>query len=152
MRAVRRCLAQLVTDGLLPYNVAENGGVLLKLKIVTSRIELPESASEDERDKAHTDALAAVLREAVEHPHIRRKSRRVLNHVLPLIDDLLGKTIKERRTLAGLDLKERKEVQPGTIRTYYEPKALDRLAAVLVDMEAAFRGETSPVVDLLAAP
>jgi hypothetical protein len=151
MTAVRRGLARLVTEGLLPYHVAENCGVLLKLKIVSSRVEeLPENASEDERDKAQTSALVAILREAVEHPHVRRKSRRVLNHVLPLIDELLGKTIKERRTLAGQDLKEGKTVKPGTIRTYYEPRALERLAAVLVDMEARFRGEVSPVAELLA--
>ena len=146
---LRKNLADLVTVGLLPYNVAETGGSLLELAIVTARLKIDEDADEDERDAAYAKALVAVLKEAVTKERMPiRRYRRVLKYVLPLKEEYLGKTIKERRTAAGRDLKDGKQaVKAGTIRTYYEPRALEDLARVLVEMETEYRGETLPESD-----
>jgi hypothetical protein len=37
-----------------------------------------------------------------------------------------------------------KPVEPSTIRTYYEPRALNQLAVVVIRMEAEHRGEDPP--------
>ena len=134
---LRDLLAGLVTDGLGPYNIAENAGALLELEIVRARVTLPPDASQDERDAAEADALLAVVREAVER--LRGRYRRLLSYVLPLNQEFVGKPIKERRTAAGKALKDGKTVKAGTIRTYYEPRALEDLARVLVDMDAGHR-------------
>jgi hypothetical protein len=142
---LRPNFAELVTQGLQPYHVAEVCGELLQLGLVTSRLDLAEDATEDERETANAHALTAVLAEAVEHPKIRRKARRVLKHVLPLIEEYLGTSIKERRTAASKAIKDgKKSVKPGTIRTYYEPKALDKLTEVLIEMEADHRSKMQP--------
>jgi hypothetical protein len=137
---IRRALAGLLTDGLLPWNVLENGGRLLDLEMVRSRVDLDEDASEAEHAEAYARALVSVLSEAVTSDEVGGKSRRLLNDVLPLNAEYLGAPVKERRTAAGAHLKPgKKAISPGTIRTYYEPKALDKLAEVLVQMEFAFR-------------
>jgi hypothetical protein len=144
--ALRKALADLVTEGLVPYNVGENGGALLQLAIVQGRRRsLDGTANEAARDEADTEALTSVLSEAVEHPTIRGKVRRLLQDVLPLKEELLGKPIKERRTEAGKNIKTGKKIiKPGTIRTYHEPKALDKLVVALLLMEQEFvRGVTS---------
>jgi hypothetical protein len=139
---VRKSLAEVVTGGLVPGNVAEKGGVLLELQIVVNRLKLPAKANEDARDSAYAKALTAALKDAVEGGRILfRKHRRLLRYVLPLEKEYLNKSIKERRTAAGKNLSDGKPVGAGTIRTYYEPRALDELARVLVEMEAAARGE-----------
>lgn len=144
---VRRSLGNLVAEGLLPSNIAENGGELLELAIVASRVEAQVDADEEDRERAEAAALVAVLVAAVVKGRIpARRHRRILKHVLPLKEEYLGTTIKERRTAAGQDLKPGKAVKPATIRTYYdyEPRALDELARVLVEMEAEYRGESPP--------
>ena len=146
---LRKNLAELVTAGLVPYNVAEKGGSLLELAIVTARLTVDEDADEDERDAAYAEALVAVLKEAVTKERMPfRRYRRVLKYVLPLKEDYLGKSIEERRTAAGQELTDgKKAVKPGTIRTYYEPRARDDLARVLVEMETEHRGESPPDSD-----
>ena len=131
-----------MTGGLVTDNVAEKGGELLGLEIVAGQVQLPEGADEDERDQAFTEALTAVLKEAVERKLLFRRHRRLLRYVLPLQAEYLGKSIEERRTAAGMNM-TKKPVKPGTIRTYYEPRALNELARVLVEMEADHRGEKS---------
>jgi hypothetical protein len=136
---LRASLGALVTDGLVPYNVSEKGGDLLTLRIVESRIDLPPAADEDAREAAVTLALTAVLSEAVARLTAHRKSRKVLKYVLPLKPEFLGTPVEERRTAAGQQLKDgTKTVKAGTVRTYHEPRALDRLASVLVAMEQEF--------------
>jgi hypothetical protein len=149
LETLRKNLAELVTGGLVPDNVAEKGGDLLKLKIVTSRLRLSEEADEDEgegedeRDKACLEALTEVLRDAVKEGRVFfKKHRRLLRIVLPLHADLVGKPIEMRRTEAGKKMINGKEIKPGTIRTYHEPRALDELARVLLEMEAEHRGES----------
>jgi hypothetical protein len=146
---LRRNLGDLIAEGVVPSNVAEDGGHLLELNIVASRVQVDEHAEEEQRELAEAEALVAVLKAAVIKERIpARRHRRILKHVLPLKEEYLGTTIKERRTAAGQDLKPgKKAVKPGTIRTYYdyEPRALDELARVLVEMEAEYRGEVPPV-------
>jgi hypothetical protein len=150
LETLRKDLAALITGGIVPSNLAEHGGQLLELKIVTSQLEgLDEDAEEDEQEAAYAKAVLNVLEVAVVKKRIpQRKHRRILKYVLPLKKELRGTTIKER-TAAGKDLTDgKKTVKPGTIRTYkeYEPKALDELARVLVEMEAEHRDEMSPGV------
>jgi hypothetical protein len=142
---LRHNLTDIVTEGLQPYHVAEKGLDLLRLQIVRSRVELPPKADEDQRDDAFTKALTLVLAQAVEKMEAHRKSRKVLKFVLPLKEEFLGTPIKERRAAAAKEIKDgKKTVKPGTIRTYYEPRALERLANVLVEMEAQFIAEHGP--------
>jgi hypothetical protein len=138
---IRKALTGLVTEGLIPYNVGENGGCLLDLAIVEAQRQKPLPAGEAERHAAHAEALTSVLTEAVaDETKIGGKPRRLLHDVLPLRPELLGETIKARRTEAGKNLKPgKKAVEPGTIRTYYEPKALKKLSEVLHRMETEFR-------------
>jgi hypothetical protein len=151
LETLRKDLAALITGGVVPSNLAEHGGQLLELKIVTSQLEgLDEDADEDEQEAAYAKAFLQVLEAAVVKKRIpQRKHRRILKYVLPLKKELRGTAIKERRTAAGKNLTDgKKAVTPGTIRTYkeYEPKALDELARVLVEMEAEHRDEMSPEV------
>ena len=137
---IRDALARVVTEGLdNPYNVGDNGGVLLRLAMVQSRLRVPPDATEAERYEAYTKALTSVLAEAVEDKEMPGKSRRVLKSILPLEPDLLGATLKQRRIEAGKNVMPREKVKPGTIRTYHEPKALERLADVLMRLELASR-------------
>jgi hypothetical protein len=137
---IRDALARLVTEGLdEPYNVGENGGVLLGLAIVESRVQAEPDATEFQRFAAYAKALTSVLAEAVEDEEMTGKSRRVLISILPLEPDLVGASLKERRYEAGKNIRPGKTIKPGTIRTYYEPKALQRLARVLLRQELAFR-------------
>lgn len=149
LETLRKNLAALVTEGLVADNVAEKGDELLKLDIVTSRLQLSkktdedEDDGEDERDEAYLEALTEVLRDAVKEGRVFfKKHRRLLRIVLPLHPDLVGKPIEVRRTEAGKKMINGKEIKPGTIRTYHEPRALDELARVLLEMEAKHRGES----------
>jgi hypothetical protein len=104
----------LLADGLVPSNVADNGGELLELELVTGRLELDLKADEDKQNAAYAAALIAVLDEAVVKPRIPRgKHRRILRYVLPLMSDYLGTTIKERRTAAGEHLTDGKVSRSG---------------------------------------
>jgi hypothetical protein len=141
VQGIRDDLSRLIAEGLVPYNVAENGRRLLELRVVADRVrgDLLD-ADEDEREYAYTQALTSVLQDAVERPVMSRKHRRVLKYVLPLHPKLLGMTARERRTEAGKALKDgKKAVKGGTVRSYYEPKALAALAEVLVEMESEYR-------------
>jgi hypothetical protein len=143
VKPIREALGGLVTDGLLPYNVVENGGILRELALFKDLREEPdENAGETERNEADANALRAVFEAAVEHEDISGKHRRLLRAVLPLNQELVGKSIKERRVAAGKDLKPgKKAVTAGTIRNHYEPRALDKLSVVLCRMELEFRAK-----------
>ena len=143
--SIRRNLATLITDGVAPYNVADKGHDLLRLQIVQHRISHGDM-TEDEREADEAAALISVLKEAVARERMPiRRYRRLLRFVLPLDEQYLGTTIGVRRAAAGEHLMDgRRTVKPGTIRTYYEPRALDALAKALVAMEAAARKESPP--------
>lgn len=148
---IRKRLGELVTAGMVPEQVADVGEELLELEIVSSQVNLSSNATEEEEDLAYAAALTLLLREAVE-PLRPKKYRRLLKCVLPLKKELLGKSIDERREAAAkaFNKKDGKGgVKPGTIRTYHEPRALDKLAQMLTKMEAEFRGEVlaSPEAD-----
>ena len=142
---LRKSLAALVVDGLEPHNVADNAGELLELQIVSSRVTFGEEADKG-REIARAQTFIALVAEVVDKKRVRKgKYRRLLRYVLPLRKDLIGKNVNERRTAAGEHLTSgSKVVQPATIRIYYEPRALDELARVLVEMEAEVRGEAPP--------
>jgi hypothetical protein len=139
--AIRTTLGRLVTDGLVPYNVGENGGALLEMAVVqAARVKLDSAADEASRYEADTEALRSVLEAAVEDEDIGGKYRRLLRAVLPLTPELVGKPVRERRIVAGEVLKPGKnDVTAGTVRNYYEPKALDKLARVLWSIEQESR-------------
>jgi hypothetical protein len=146
---LRRTLSALVTGGLVPYHVGDVGEPLLDLEIVRS--EMPDAQADDDDgdayDVAATAALSAVLARAIDKKQkliTSRKLRRVLRHVLPLRDELVGKPIGDRRASAAEAIKGKKVVKASTIRTYYEPKALKLLAHALVQMEAGHRQEEPP--------
>jgi hypothetical protein len=144
VKVIRDALGKLVTDGLVPYNVNENGGFLLELALFEDQREhLDGDADETERNEADAKALRAVLQTAVEDKDISGKHRRLLRAVLPLNEELLGQSVKERRAVAGKELKPGKKVGADTIRTYYEPKALVKLAIVLWKMELEFQVEAT---------
>jgi hypothetical protein len=151
---IRKSLTDLVTLGLSPYSVAEKGAALVELEIlIRHRRGLNDNASDDERDAADADALLALLEEAVHRRRIAsRKFRRVLRFVLPIyteegFEQYRDASLEARRTAAGQNLtgnEHDEPVEPSTIRTYYEPKALSKLAVVLIHMESEHRGETPP--------
>ncbi|HEV2945170.1 MAG TPA: hypothetical protein VGX26_08660 [Solirubrobacteraceae bacterium] len=145
IEAVRDALKRVVTGGLVPFNVGEEGGCLLELEVVRVRLEqLDGKADEAERYEADLKALRSVLEDAVEHKDIGGKSRRVLRAVLPLNPKYVGKPIKERRTLAGKEIRpDKKPISAGAIRNDHEPKALKKLAGVLWLMELEFRANAT---------
>src|ERR1700756_4282552 len=115
IEAIYEALKKVVTGGLVPFNVGEEGGCLLKLEVVGDRrTPLDGSANEAERYEADLSALRSVLEEAVEHEDIGGKSRRVLRAVLLLNLEYVGKPIKERRTLAGREIRpDKKPITAG---------------------------------------
>jgi hypothetical protein len=147
IEAIRETLRKLVTDGLVPFNVGDNGGYLLELGVVrAARAELDAADDEVSRYEADTEAVRSVLAAAVEHEDVSGKYRRLLRAVLPLKPELVGKPVKERRVEAGKDIKPGKnDVTAGTIRNYYEPKALAKLAHVLWAMEQEFQAEATSI-------
>lgn len=65
--------------------------------------------------------------------------------MLPLYDEYYGLPINERRRAAGGNFRGRRsQVLPGTIRTYYEPRALEALAAIPGQDGGEHRGEHPP--------
>jgi hypothetical protein len=145
--ALRASLAAMLTEGLTPSSVVEHGGVLLELRLVEDRLRASGWDDEAQKEADYAQALTKTLELAVVSEHIpRRKHRRILKYVLPLESEYLGRTIKERRAAAGMNLTDSKTVKASTIRTYpqYEPNALDELARTLTEMEAEARGEAKP--------
>jgi hypothetical protein len=151
---IRKNLTDLVTLGLSPYGVAEKGQALMELQIVLDRrTKLSADADDDVRDVADADALVTLLGEAVERKRIpNRRYRRVLRYMLPLYtipgyEQYRGTSLEDRRDAAAQNLtgeQNGKTVEPSTIRTYYEPRALNQLAVVLIMLEAEHRGEEPP--------
>lgn len=151
---IRSNLSDLVTLGISPYSVAEKGRALLELQVVThKRRDLPAGADDDERDAADADALLALLGEAVDRQRMNnRRYRRVLRYVLPLYivpgyEEYRYASLEERRDAAAQNLtgnENDKPVERSTIRTYYQPRALNQLAVVLIRMEAEHRSEDPP--------
>jgi hypothetical protein len=136
---LRRALSALVSDGLKPYNVGERGGRLLDLELV--RMKLPAEVRDDEDHKDYDDLAAGALREvligAVTKRYIdSRKHRRVLKAVFELReDDVIGQPLASRRDAAATAISGEKVIQAETVRTYYEPRALNALARALVRLE-----------------
>jgi hypothetical protein len=143
IEAIRETLSRLVTVGLVPFNVGDNGERLLELGIVqAARAKLDPADDEASRYQADAEALRSVLEAAVEHEDVSGIHRRLLRAVLPLKPELLGKSATERRAEAGREIKlGRGDVTSGTIRNHYEPRALDVLARVLWAMEQGFQVE-----------
>lgn len=136
-------LKDIVTEGLGPDSVIEQGGALLKLRIVQKKVATGKDDGVAERHEAHKEALAIVLQEALDekmagHP----KYRRVAICLLPLDGSLDGTDLLARRTAAGWAMKSsKKAVKPNSIRTYHQPRVLWMLAGALAQMEAEQHGE-----------
>jgi hypothetical protein len=147
---LRNTLTTLVARGFEVDNVVDNGDELLDLRIVTDGVNLDDGADEDAEEIATAEAFIALVTQVVGDKKLvrQRKHRRLLRYVLPLLDEYVGKGLDERRTAAGANMTSGDEVvKPGTVRTYYEPRALDELARVLVEMEAEHRGEVWSGID-----
>ncbi len=122
----------------------------MELEIVREKRDtLPDSATDDAHEAADMAAVLEVLTTAVDRAYIPASTdRRVLRFVLPIHEEYRGASLTARRTAAGENIFDGdRVVTPGTIRTSYEPKALDWLAVVLVKLEAERRGETAPTRD-----
>jgi hypothetical protein len=151
---IRKCLTDLVTSGISVDSVAVKGAALLELQIVANACcTLPDDADDEAHDVADTEALLDVLGQAASRSHIgNRRYRRVLRHVLPLYnvpgyERYRNMPLEERRTAAGENLTGNENdpaVRASTIRTYYEPRALDQLGVALIRMEAKERDEEPP--------
>ncbi|HUB73954.1 MAG TPA: hypothetical protein VL979_07960 [Solirubrobacteraceae bacterium] len=149
---IRQCLTALVRHCLTPQTVGDRGAALLSLKIVEDERTPPaEPATDDQHEAADMAAVLSVLSKVVDKQHIpSSKDRRVLRFVLPIYEDhdgapLRGAPLLSRRTIAGEEVIDGdKVVAPATIRTSYEPKALDWLGVILVQLEAERRGEEPP--------
>lgn len=132
---VRHALTSVVTYGLVPFSVATYGESLVALEIVQAR--MPDGLRPKDGDRyeqAATAALTEVLREAVDG--IRsRNYRMVLEYVLPLMPELRDTDVTHRRTEVGKVLRNR-PLKAGSVRVYYERKALDQLANDLLEAEA----------------
>jgi hypothetical protein len=145
--ALRAELTGLVTHGLTRENVVRRGGQLTSLRAIVDRVEIGKDADEDEWEEAVAEALIAVLGQLATNPrgndvvHVYRKEhRRVLRSVLPLKDELKGKSLDRRREASAKEI----GVKASTARTYYEPRALDDLTRALIELEAKHRGEDPP--------
>jgi hypothetical protein len=144
---IQSALAKLGTQGIFnDYNVGDNGGCLLRFALVRDRLEdvdgfegLDGHAKEPARYQALGKALRSVLAELVEDESIGGRSRRVLHDVLPLDEGLREMSITDRRVEASRHISPGNEVAPGTIRTYYEPRARQKFARVIWRAERDFR-------------
>jgi hypothetical protein len=145
---VQSALAKLGTQGIFnDYNVGDNGGCLLQFALVLHRLEYADGfedldghAKEPARYQALGKALRSVLSELIEDESIGGRSRRVLHDVLPLDGRLREMSITERRVEASRHIDPgSNEVAPGTIRTYYEPRARQKFARVIWRAERDFR-------------
>ena len=147
---LRKCFTDLVRYGLTPQTISDKGAVLMELKIICERRQpLPDSATDDAHEGADMVAVLDVLTKAIDRAHIPASTdRRVLRFVLPIHENYRGASLSARRTAAGENIFDGDRVlTPGTIRTSYEPKALDWLGVVLVKLEAEQRSETPPTGD-----
>jgi hypothetical protein len=118
----------------------------MKLEIVRERRRQPTERTDDAQEAADMAAVLAVLAEAVDKTHIPASTyRRVLRFVLPIHDTYRGTKLTARRKVAGEKIFDDDRVlTSGTIRTSYEPLALDWLGVTLVKLEAEHRGERPP--------
>ncbi len=138
---IQSVLAKLGTRGIFDdYNVGDNGGCLLRLALFQVRLkDLDGDAKEAERYRAYGEAMRCVLAELVEDESVGGKSRRVLHDVLPLNEEFRDMSITDRRIAASQHISPGREVTPGTIRTYYEPRARQKFARVIWRAERDFR-------------
>jgi hypothetical protein len=130
--ALRAELGKLVKRGAEPYWILDVAPRLLDLQIV--RDQAGHAYDRDEDAKAR--ALVEVLNQTL--PLIGRRSDRVMLGIVLGLDssDLLDLSARERRQLAGERFRGgRHAVTWGTIRQYHEPRALDRLAELVVARE-----------------
>lgn len=137
-RAIRKALGRLVRNGADPYWVGEDGHILLDLRCVQDRAERDFKGKPD----AQALALIEILRELIESKIAKKQVRRLLEILFDFDRDYPESTAKKRRTVAGEQFRDgKKQVTQGTVRQYHEPRALDRLAELLVEYERQARGE-----------
>jgi hypothetical protein len=133
---VRESLRRLAAHGVESYWLHEVGQPLFALRQVRRRFR-------DGRASSLEEAVVQVLREAA--ADLTTPSRRIVEIVLGLDPQYLGKSAQERRTLAGEQFRGgARPVAWGTIRQYHEPKAIDELAVKLADRERDFDADPLP--------
>jgi hypothetical protein len=126
---IRAALGRLCRNGVERYWVRDEGGPLLELQCVKDRARKAGSAA------GRPEALVEILREIVSGIRDTQHGK-ILWIVLALDGTYLGDTATSRRAIAGETFRDgRRQVTPGTIRQYHEPRALDRLAALLLAYE-----------------
>ena len=141
-KAIRKALGRLVRNGADPYWVNEDAFVLLELQCVKGRAESDFSGEE----YPEAAALIAILQELIETKIKRHQVRKLLLILFDFERDYPESTAKTRRTVAGEQFREgKKQVTRGTVRQYHEPRALDRLAELLVAAERSARAEDKDV-------
>jgi hypothetical protein len=127
--AIYAALKRLCTKGVRPYWIKDYCSELLMLRGVEKRL-LPDA----NRDEA-VDALVSYLRDLVEQIG-KNEDRIVLTVVLGLDTRFLDKTAVCRRTVAGESFRDGSDpVRAGTIRQYHEPRALEKLCALILKDE-----------------
>ena len=126
-QAVRAGLAALVRQG-RPAMWGSEAQALFELPIVRRRITGP---SDPEAPRVIEQALEAGI------DHLRSQQyRHLLVTVLGLDPKARDLPAHERRKLAGQTFRgHTKPVSAGTIRTYHEPRALDDLTTILLELE-----------------
>lgn len=128
--AIHQALKRLCTKGVRPYWVKDYCSDLLMLKGVERRLPSREAS----RDEAVV-ALVEYLGELVERIG-KDEDRIVLRVVLGLDEKYLYKTAICRREVAGKMFRDGSDpVRAGTIRQYHEPRALQRLLALILKEE-----------------
>jgi hypothetical protein len=121
---VRLELARLVTHGVDDTTLAD----------AVALHRLPAVGGADPADPRTSTILHEALQAAIGRVS-RPKQQTLLRIVLGLDPAVAGLTVQERRRIAGEQFRGgHKTVKPGTIRTYYEPRALEALATALLEL------------------
>ena len=133
-KTIAKALARLSQKGLELFWVREEARVLFRLECVRRRAE-----EFDGQEDALSLALIAILRELVETIKETQHGK-ILWTVLDFDGDNRETSAKHRRTIAGQQFRDGAHpVTYGTIRKHHEPKAHQRLAALLLGVEAKTR-------------
>lgn len=134
-QTIRKQLGTLCTYGLQPFWVIDSCRILLGLDCVRNH-----HADGEPTEEGLAEALGLYLAGAVDRVE-KRQHRILLEIVLGLDPEMLGKTAKERRAEAGRRFRgpDSKPVTFGCIRQHHEPRALDALTVVVYADECAVR-------------
>jgi len=130
-KTVAKALSRLCRYGVEIFWVREEAGVLFDLSCVNERA-INDFKGDDD---ACSLALIEILRERVKLIENTQHGK-ILSIVLAFDEKYRGMTAKERCTIAGELFRDgKRQVTYGTIRQHHLPKALMRLATLLLALE-----------------